>query len=229
MPKEGTMRHVIEFLFRIVLFALILFIWRWALSAQLSNVMNLSVIVGGVLLIFPLVVLGRRILDRHQTTIRVAWITTFVHFAVMIPFGVAIIRALTTHHDWSGWILPVPAEIGLPLVIITGAASLVTVVNLALKGSGAPFFIALSRKLTADWLYAWTRNPMVLASLTFLLSLGIWFQSVLFVLWVLIFVVPALLFIVKVYEERELELRFGASYREYKSRTPMLLPRKPRD
>jgi len=104
-----------------------------------------------------------------------------------------------------------------------------SVVNLALKGLGAPFAIALSRKLAVDWLYAWTRNPMVLATLVFLLSLGIWFQSALFVLWVLILVVPALLFIVKVYEERELELRFGASYLEYKSKTPMLLPRKPRD
>ena len=222
------MRHVIEFLFRIVLFACILFIWLWAIDAPLSNVMNLSIIVGGVLLVFPLVVLGRKTLDRHRTTSRAAWITTFVHFAVMILFGVAIIRALTTHQDWSGFELPVPAEIGLSLVIITGAASFVTVVNLALKGFGAPFFIALSRRLAADWLYAWTRNPMVLATLAWLLSLGIWFQSALFVLWVLILVVPALLFIVKVYEERELECRFGASYREYKSRTPMLLPRKPR-
>jgi protein-S-isoprenylcysteine O-methyltransferase Ste14 len=223
------MRHVIEFLFRIVLFAFILFIWLWALSAQLSNVMNLSIIVGGVLLVFPVVWLGRKTLDRHQTTSRAAWITTFVHFAVMILFGVATIRAVTTHQDWSGWILPVPVEIGWLLVIITGAACLLTVVNLALEGFGAPFFIALSRKLAADWLYAWTRNPMVLTTLAWLLSLGIWFQSALFVLWVLILVVPALLFIVKVYEERELEFRFGASYLEYKSKTPMLLPRKPRD
>jgi len=227
-PKDGTMRHVIELLFRIVLFAFILFIWSWALSAQLSNVMNLSIIVGGVLLVFPLALLGRKILDRHQTTSRVAWITTFVHFAVMILFGVAIIRALTTHQAWSGCVLPVPGEIGLLLVITTGAASFVTVVNLALKGFGAPFFIALSRKLAVDWLYAWTRNPMVLACLAFLLSLGIWFQSALLVLWVLILVVPAILFVVRVYEERELELRFGASYLEYKSRTPMLFPRKPR-
>jgi protein-S-isoprenylcysteine O-methyltransferase Ste14 len=222
------MRHVIEFLVRIVLFAFILFIWLWAASTQLSNVMNLSIIVGGVLLVFPLALLGRKTLDRHQTTNRVAWITTFVHFAVMILFGVAIIRALTTHQDWSGWVLPVPSVIGLVLVIITGAASLVTVVNLALKGFGAPFFIALSRKLAADWLYAWTRNPMALAFLAFLLSLGIWFQSVLFVLWVLILFAPALLVFVKVYEERELEFRFGASYLEYKSRTPMLFPRRPR-
>jgi protein-S-isoprenylcysteine O-methyltransferase Ste14 len=60
------------------------------------------------------------------------------------------------------------------------------------------------------------------------LALGIWFQSLLFVLWVIILFAPALLFFVKAYEERELEIRFGASYREYKSRTRMLFPRKPR-
>jgi protein-S-isoprenylcysteine O-methyltransferase Ste14 len=222
------MRQVTEFLARVALLASIWFIWWWALNAPLSNVMNLSIIVGGVLLVFPLVWLGRKILDRHQTIGRAVWTTTFVHFALGFVLGVPIIRAVTTHEDWSGWVLPVPSEIGLVLVIITGAAFLLTVVNLALKGLGAPFAIALSRKLAVDWLYAWTRNPMVLAALAFLLSLGIWFQSALFVLWVLILFAPALLVFVKVYEERELEFRFGASYLEYKSRTPMLFPRKPR-
>jgi protein-S-isoprenylcysteine O-methyltransferase Ste14 len=222
------MKHAVELFFRIALLAFSWFLWWWAFNTPLSNVMNLSMIVGGVLLVFPLVWLGRKILDRHPTTSGVAWITTFVQFALGNLFGVAIIRAVTTHQDWSDWVLPVPAEIGLLLAIITGAAFLLTVVNLALKGFGAPFFIALSRKLAADWLYAWTRNPMVLAALAFLLSLGIWFQSVLFVLWVLILFAPALLVFVKVYEERELEFRFGASYLQYKSRTPMLFPRRPR-
>jgi protein-S-isoprenylcysteine O-methyltransferase Ste14 len=222
------MKHAVELFFRIALMAFSWFLWWWAFNTPLSNVMNLSIIVGGVLLVFPLVWLGRKILDRHLTTSGVAWITTFVQFAVGNLYGAAIIRAVTTHQDWSDWVLPVPAEIGLLLAIITGAAFLLTVVNLALKGFGAPFFIALSRKLAADWLYAWTRNPMALAFLAFLLSLGIWFQSVLFVLWVLILFAPALLVFVKVYEERELEFRFGASYLEYKSRTPMLLPRRPR-
>jgi protein-S-isoprenylcysteine O-methyltransferase Ste14 len=151
-----------------------------------------------------------------------------VHVALGFTFGVPIVRAVTTHRDWVGWVLPVPSAIGLALVIITGAAFLLTVVNLALKGLGAPFFIALSRKLAADWLYAWTRNPMALAALAFFLSLGIWFQSTLFVLWALVLFAPALLVFLKVYEERELELRFGASYLEYKSRTPMLFPSRPR-
>jgi protein-S-isoprenylcysteine O-methyltransferase Ste14 len=111
----------------------------------------------------------------------------------------------------------------------TVAAVLLTMVNLALKGLGAPFAIALSKKLAADWMYAWTRNPMVLAVLALLLSLGVWFQSALFVLWALFIFTPALLVFVKVYEERELDIRFGASYLEYKSKTPMLFPRKPRD
>jgi protein-S-isoprenylcysteine O-methyltransferase Ste14 len=222
------MRHITENIFRVALMAFIWIIWLWAINASLSSLMDLFVIVGGVLLTFPLVWLGRKILDLRQTIGHAVWTTTVVHFSLGFTFGVPIIRAITTHQDWRGWVLPVPTGIGLSLVIITGAALALAVVNLALKGSGAPFFIALSRKLAADWLYAFTRNPMVLAGLAFLLSLGIWFQSTLFLLWALFLFAPALLFFVKVYEERELEVRFGASYLEYRSRTPMLFPGRPR-
>jgi protein-S-isoprenylcysteine O-methyltransferase Ste14 len=228
MSQEVAMNSAIKLLFRFALFALALFLVKWVIDTPLSEVMNLSIILGGVLLVYPAVWLGRKILDRHPTAGGAVWITTFVQFAVGNLLGLGAIRAATTHGDWSDWVLPVPTEIGHVLVMVTGAATLLTVVNLALKGFGAPFFIVLSRRLAADWMYAWTRNPMVLALLAFLLSLGIWFQSLLFVLWALTLFAPALLFFVKVYEERELELRFGASYLEYKSRTPMLFPRKPR-
>jgi protein-S-isoprenylcysteine O-methyltransferase Ste14 len=221
------MKQVIESFFRIILLAIILTIWWLVLNASLSKIMNLSIIVGGILLSFPLVLIGRKILDRHQTVGHAVWTTTFVHFSLAFTFGIPIVRALSTHQDWCGWVLPIPPVIGLILVIITGTATFLTVINLALKGFGAPFFIKLSQKLAADWMYAWTRNPMVLAALSLLLSLGIWFQSTLFVIWVLILFAPALLFFVKVFEERELEYRFGESYLEYKSRTPMLFPRKP--
>lgn len=222
------MRQIIDFPVRVALLALVWLVLWWAAVTPLSTVLNLSIIVGGVLLTFPLVWLGRKVLDRHQTTGGAVWTTTFVHVALGLTFGVPIVRAVTTHGEWPGWVLPVPSVIGLLLVIGTGAACGLTVVNLALRGFGAPFFIALSRKLAADWLYSWTRNPMVLAALSWFVSLGIWFQSALFVLWVLILFAPALLFFVKVYEERELEIRFGASYLAYKSRTPMLFPRRPK-
>lgn len=225
--KDSTMRNRIEFLIRVVLLVFIWLIWWWAFNVTLSSVMNFSIIVGAVLFVFPVVWLARRILDENPTTSRAAWITTFVHYTLGILLGVPIVRAIDTHQAWSGWLLPVPTEIGFLLVIITGCATLLTMINLALKGLGAPFAIALSRKLAVAWLYAWTRNPMVLAVLAFLVALGIWFQSTLFILWVLILFTPALLFFVQVYEERELEIRFGATYLEYRSRTPMLFPRKP--
>jgi protein-S-isoprenylcysteine O-methyltransferase Ste14 len=221
------MKHILEKYTGFALFVLVLFLWSWVLEQPFSSAVDLCIIVGGVLLVVPVVWLGRRILDKRPTMRRTAWITTFVHYAVGTLLGCAIIRAIRTRRDWADWSLPVPTPIGFLLVVVTGGAVLLTVANLALKGLGAPFAVALSRKLATGWLYAWTRNPMVLAVLAFLLALGIWFQSALFVIWTVVLFAPALLAFVKVYEERELELRFGASYLEYKARTPLLLPRKP--
>lgn len=221
------MKQNMEFPAKVFLLVLIWLVWWWAIRTPLSDLINVFLIVGGVLLTFPVVWLGRRMLDRNPSMQAAIWITTLVHFALGFTFGVPIIRAVITYPDWRVWIIPVPTGIGLALVLLSGTAFLLVVANLALKGYGAPFFIALSQKVAVDWLYAWTRNPMVLAGLALLLSTGIWFQSGMFFLWALLLFTPALLYFVKVYEERELEIRFGASYLDYKTRTPMLFPRKP--
>lgn len=212
---------------RVILLLIIWLVWWWAFRLSPSPAADLCLIVGGILLVFPLVWLGRKLLDQHPTLHRAEWTTTFVHFSLGLLFGIPLIRLILLQPAWPGWRLPIPPAVGLVLSILSGAAFLLTVVNLALKGSGAPFFIALSERLAVDWLYAWTRNPMVLAALALLLSLGLWFRSALFLLWVVLLFTPALLFFIKVFEERELEIRFGSSYLDYKSRTPMLIPRKP--
>lgn len=223
----ATMKHILGAFLRTALFLLTIPFWLWLPSQSFSSTVDLLIIVGGILLVFLIVWLGRVLLDQKPTIGRVGWVTIGVHFALMVLLGAAIIRAVVARHGWPDWLLPIPVEIGWLLVVITSLAALLTVINLAVTGLGAPFAVALTRKLTADWMYAWTRNPMVLATLAFLLSLGIWLRSALFVLWVLVLVTPAWLAFVKVYEERELEIRFGAAYREYKSRTPMLFPRRP--
>lgn len=65
---------------------------------------------------------------------------------------------------------------------------------------------------------------MVLATLACLFAIGLWVQSALFLLWHLALVSPALLFFVRVYEERELEIRFGEPYRRHQASTPFLWP-----
>jgi protein-S-isoprenylcysteine O-methyltransferase Ste14 len=69
---------------------------------------------------------------------------------------------------------------------------------------------------------------MVLSTLAALLSAGIYFQSLYFILWVILLEAPSWIYFLKVYEERELEIRFGASYVEYKAKTPFLWPGRPK-
>lgn len=201
--------------------------WLWLLNQPPDQTFSLVVAVGGVLGILPFVWLGRWLLDAQPTIERALWVTTFVHYGVFTLLGAAILEATRIGMAAPGWVIPLPPEVGLTLMIVTGALVLFAMANLALRGLGAPFAVALSRQLAMDWLYAWTRNPMVLSAMAFLIAVGLWLQSTLFVLWVIAVVVPAMLVFLKVYEERELEIRFGEAYREYREKTPMLWPRKP--
>jgi protein-S-isoprenylcysteine O-methyltransferase Ste14 len=198
----------------------------WMLRQSFSPLANLFCIIGTVLAIVPMVWIGRRLLDIKPTIDRAEWVTTGVHGIVVALFGVALIKAIQTSGSWQGLIIPIPRRLGIILVYITGAITLLTVANLAIQGLGAPFAIALSRRLAKNWLYARTRNPMVLATLAWFVAIGLWLQSTLFVVWVLVLVAPVEITVLKVYEERELEIRFGEAYREYKAKTSFLWPRK---
>jgi protein-S-isoprenylcysteine O-methyltransferase Ste14 len=180
--------------------------------------------------------LGRWFLDRDPTAQRAAWASTFVHYAVAIPIGAAAILAFFAALEWPCSYemrtdlpcLTTQTAVGSLLVAVTGLAGLLTVVNLAVRGLGAPFAIALTKRLATDRFYAWTRNPMVLASLAFLASLGLRLGSWWFIGWALLLVGPVMVLFLKVYEERELEIRFGEPYLAYRRRTPFLIPRVPR-
>jgi protein-S-isoprenylcysteine O-methyltransferase Ste14 len=221
-----SMRQATHTLIRVAGFALTIALWLWMLRQSFSPLTNLFCIIGTVLAIVPTVWIGRRLLDIKPTRGRTEWVTTVVHGIVVLLFGVAIIKAIQTSSSWQGLIIPIPRSLGIILVYITGTIMLLTVVNLAIQGLGAPFAIALSRRLAKNWLYARTRNPMVLATLACLVTVGLWLQSALFVVWVLLVVTPVEIIVLKVYEERELEIRFGEAYREYKAKTSFLWPRK---
>jgi protein-S-isoprenylcysteine O-methyltransferase Ste14 len=220
------MRQTTLTLIRVAGFALTIALWMWMLRQSFSPLTNLVCIIGTVLAIVPTVWIGRRLLDIKPTIDRLAWVTTVVHEIVVVLFGIAIIKAIQTSGSWQGLIIPIPRSLGIILVYITAAFMLLTVANLAIQGLGAPFAIVLSRRLAKNWLYARTRNPMVLATFAWLVAIGLWLQSTLFVVWVLVLVVPVEITVLKVYEERELEIRFGQAYRDYKAKTSFLWPRK---
>ena len=200
--------------------------WRWLLGQSLPPLLNAVCIVGAVLLVHPVAWVGRILLDLEPTAPRAVRVTAVVHAVVMLLLGAGTIKAIQTADTWRGLSLPIPRGAAMVGVIVTGVLSALTVVNLALSGLGAPFAVALSRRLATGWLYSRTRNPMVLAFLAWLVTVGLWLQSALFLVWALIVPAPALLLYVRVFEERELDIRFGEAYRHYKARTSFLWPGK---
>jgi len=139
------MRQIALTLIRVIAFALTLALWMWVLQQSFSPLVNLVCIVGTLLVIFPTVWIGRKLLDIKPTIEQVEWVTTVVHAILMVLLGIAIIKAIQTGNAWRGLVFPIPRSFGIILVYITGAFTLLTVANLALRGLGAPFAIALSR------------------------------------------------------------------------------------
>lgn len=223
----GRMRRYAGSIARLLLLAVVVAILWSVPDLPLSAPANLLLIWGSPLLAYPVVWAGRLVVDRTPTASGVRTVTAAVQAGVALSLGAPLVRAITTQADWPGVVLAMPRPLGAVLAAVTGLAATATVATLALRGLGAPFFIKLSSRLATDWLYRWTRNPMVLATICWLACMGLWFQSLLFVVWVLADVTPALLFFVRHFEERELELRFGESYRDYRRSTPFLIPRRP--
>jgi len=96
--------------------------------------------------------------------------------------------------------------------------------SLISKGRGTASFL-LTTRLVTDGLYERTRNPMSLGFYAVCVGAGLIAGSLTVTLAVLLFVIPAHALNLKLFEERELELRYGEPYREYRRRVPFLIPR----
>jgi protein-S-isoprenylcysteine O-methyltransferase Ste14 len=91
------------------------------------------------------------------------------------------------------------------------------------RGRGTPIPLLPPEKLLVDAPYSYCRNPMVLGAIMFYISLCAFIGS-----WDAFYIVApvalVLLVYAKLWEEGELESRFGQAYIEYKSQTPFLIP-----
>jgi protein-S-isoprenylcysteine O-methyltransferase Ste14 len=202
--------------------------WIWVLNGRRSDGWNMMLIWCAPLFTFPIALLGRVALDVKPEASRAQWMNVPVHYAMMIVLGGGLFPGFQVVLHLPTATIPVFKPMLSALVVLTGIAAFLTVLNLAWRGLGAPFAMKLSSRLATDWMYAWTRNPMLLCTLAWFLSLVLWHPSTWGVLWVIVCVTPGWIFFVRVYEERELEIRFGPSYAEYRKQTPFLWPRRPR-
>jgi protein-S-isoprenylcysteine O-methyltransferase Ste14 len=111
------------------------------------------------------------------------------------------------------------------LILAVPGLYLIGVSNKSLRslGNGLDAF-RLTKKIVRKNIYTYTRNPMSLGYYLWTLGLGLVSGSS-FVTGVILFgFIPAHLFFLKYFEELELELRFGETYRGYKRDVPFLIP-----
>ncbi len=154
----------------------------------------------------------------------------FLFFAGLVTPGlIGIFYPGPTHFDELVGLTSLPLK---PLFLVVGiilaipGLYFIVISNKLLRalGSGTNAFV-LTKKVVGQDIYKYTRNPMSLGYYLFSLSIGFVSGSTLLTLAILLGLIPAHIFFLKYFEELELELRFGESYKEYKRTTPFLFPR----
>jgi protein-S-isoprenylcysteine O-methyltransferase Ste14 len=154
----------------------------------------------------------------------------FLFFAGLgVPFLISVFYPGLTHLDVLLGVRPLPSKsfflIAGILLAIPGLYFLV-ISNRSLRalGSGANAF-RLTRHIVEKDIYQHTRNPMSIGYYLFALGVGFISGSTLVTIGILFGIIPAHLLFLKFFEELELELRFGESYKEFKQKVPFLIPK----
>lgn len=153
----------------------------------------------------------------------------FLFFAGLgTPFLISLFYPGLTHLDDLIGLKPLPwRSVFLVAGIVLAVPGLyfLAVSNKSLRalGSGTNAFRLTKHIVEAD-IYRYTRNPMSLGYYLFALAAGFISGSTLLTLYVLFGLIPAHLFFLRFFEELELELRLGESYKAYKQKTSFLIP-----
>jgi protein-S-isoprenylcysteine O-methyltransferase Ste14 len=166
---------------------------------------------------------------RHEFTPKQRFIFLLVLAPVFLIILPLILIGLGSRLDqWLHWSPILYAPFNLILGLLLSAASWIfamwSIYSQFTLGRGTPVPLMATQKLIIQPPYSFCRNPMALGAIGMYLGVAILFGSLGAV--VLVFLGAALLLTyIKRIEEKEMEIRFGQAYLEYKKQTPFLIPR----
>ena len=141
----------------------------------------------------------------------------------ILPITVLIIVPLWIEDNWT---IHLGASLlgGIFLIVLGLVVMAVTISSFIRIGKGTLAPWSPTKKLVVIGLYRYVRNPMILGVLTVLLGEALTLKSENILVWAAAFFVINTVYFM-VYEEPNLEERFGDEYREYKKHVSRWLPR----
>jgi len=143
---------------------------------------------------------------------------------VVIPRWLLRAWAMADTH-WTPGAIAVAGEIAGALVFLAGFALFAWCLSLfARVGGGTLAPWDPTRRLVVVGPYRYVRNPMISAVITMLIGESVLHGSRVLALWTAVFFLLNGVFFV-IFEEPDLERRFGDEYRRYKSAVPRWIPR----
>ena len=119
---------------------------------------------------------------------------------------------------------PLNFYLGIPVFVLGAFLYTWTILLFAKFGGGTQTPLMPTQKLVIRGPYKYSRNPMVSGVILFIVGFGLILNSLPFIAAGLIIPLPYLV-LIKLVEEKELEIRFGNEYSEYKKKTPFIFPR----
>lgn len=112
---------------------------------------------------------------------------------------------------------------GVIAIILGGSLAFWTIVIQISLASGTPFPMLPTKKLLIVGPFKYCRNPMTLGTIIAYAGISTLIGSFSALIVVAVFA-AVLIGYLKLIEEKELALRFGAEYVEYKKKTPFIIP-----
>lgn len=152
---------------------------------------------------------------------------------LLLPFNVTIVipgiilyvtRSINIGWGLSPQFYPLPTLLGILLICIGIALMYKTISLFARMGKGTLAPWDPTQKLVVHGIYRHVRNPMISGVFCILLGEPVLVGSVPLLIWFAVFLVLNLIFI-PLFEESNLEARFGDEYKLYKENVPRWVPR----
>jgi protein-S-isoprenylcysteine O-methyltransferase Ste14 len=153
-------------------------------------------------------------------------------FVVILPVICIYVSQLIDSRFGFPQLIPIPFNFVIAAIffVVGFFWAIWSNVDLFRKGEGTPVPMSetQTRKLVVDGAYKYTRNPMMFGYLLILIGLGFLFNSLFLTLGATSIFTVGLVAVIKLWEEKNLEKRFGKSYTEYKKKVSFLIPTPPK-